>query len=402
MRVTVPCKLPVRLFLADHLLRDRIGHHLGYNLALAEAAARAGMTVSLVTHRAFDIPLAGGVSCRRIFRTDFRAAPASWIAANHRLLTILENWCDHRFGCDLRRFPAATKSDAIFAQMLAPRHFVRWLSWLGGHPSPPVLFLHLGYRPGRFAVPGISRALECLSPGIRDRVIAVTDSEKLTGPFGRMLGTEVHYLPHVISYDIPPPEDRPASKPLVVFVPGNARREKGFAEVVTAIGTLRGSGSSGPFHFMVQRHDPDPLCAGILRRGLPSGDGIEWIDRPLSDKEYLERLGRSDVVLLPYHLDCYELRTSGIFCEARVAGKPVIASRNSWAGDRIGREGGGWLVEERDAAGLARALMSVPPEFCAKSAEARAISSGARSEFHRDAFVSGLVKLCALIPHAGN
>ncbi len=383
---------PARLFLADHLLRDAAGHHLGYNLALADAARRAGVAPRLVTHRGFDPALAGSTRVERRFRTDWRANPPEWIARRHRLLSGLEWWCDRRFGADLRAFPTAEKTDAIFAQMLAPRHFQRWLRWMRAQPFPPVLFLHLGYRPGRFETSAIARARRELPPELRRRVVFVTDSEKLVEPFARILGGPVHCLPHIVSYDLPPATPKSAAGPCVVFVPGNARREKGFVEVCRAIDLVRETTTERDLHFVVQCHDPDPVCARVLR-DRAAGAGLEWIHRPLGDAEYTGRLGRADVVLLPYHLDLYELRTSGIFCEARVAGKPVVASRRSWAGDRIAREGGGWLVEEKDASALADTLRAVPAGLPAKESEARALAPGARAEFHRDAFLRGLLDL---------
>lgn len=388
-------RFPDRLFLADHLLRDIVGHHLGYNLALADAAKRTGIAPCLVTHRKFPLDLAAGTPCRRIFHTDFRAAPPAWISANHRLLGLLENWCDRQFGSDLKKFPDPGSSDAVFAQMLAPRHFLQWLDWLATRPASPRLFLHLGYRPGRFATPRISSALTRMSPAIKHRVVFVTDSEKLVGAFEQVLGAEVRYLPHIISYDFPPAAAaRPPDRPIVVFVGGNARREKGFLEIVQAARAVLNSDAAGRYRFMIQCHDPDPTCAEILRNA-PSGERIEWIGRPLDNDEYIRRIREADVLLTPYHLDCYELRTSGVFCEARVAGKPVIASRGSWAGDRIHREGGGWLVQEKDPAGLEAALRALPSELHHAAAEAEALAPQARREFSRDGFIAGLVELYA-------
>lgn len=395
---SIPAK-PARLFFADHLLRDVVGHHLGYNLALADGASRAGIAPRLVTHRAFDATLAVGVKCQRLFHTDFRADPPAWIARNHRLLGALERWCDGQFARDLRKFSGVGDSDAVFAQMLAPRHFLQWLRWMSAQPTPPVLFMQLGYRPGRFATPEIAAALGRLPQKIMERVIFVTDSEKLVGPFEKILGRNVHYLPHIISYEFPEPEPRTTGKPFVVFAPGNARREKGFAETMAAIRIITGSGSCDKFRFMVQCHDPDRVCAEVLRDGMPPG--VERIDRPLADSEYVERLGCSDVVLLPYHLDLYEQRTSGIFCEARVAGKPVIATENSWAGDRVRREGGGWLVREKDEATLAACLKSLPETFEQKASEARNLRQKAIGEFHRDGFLKALIGVFQRGTHAG-
>lgn len=382
---------PSRLFLADPLLRGMVGHHLGYNLALADAARRAGVAPVLVAHRDLAASLSEGETVERRFRTDWRANPPAWIARRPRLLDALERWCDHRFAVDIAGLSAA-ENDAVFAQMLAPRHFRRWLQWLGRPAAPPVLFLHLGYRPGRFDQPETKRALAGLPGEIRRRVVLVTDSEKLVEPFGQILAAPVHYLPHIISYEFPrPAASRPAG-PITVFVPGNARREKGFAEVCRALAELR---EEPDLRFVVQCHDPDPFCAGIISAGRPESPRIEWIDRPLEAAEYAERLGRADAVMLPYHLDLYAMRTSGIFCEARVSGTPVIASQGSWAGDRVAREGGGWLVAERDEAGLARTLRSLPETLAERSAAARGLVDAARGEFHRDFFMRELLALFA-------
>lgn len=382
---------PARLFLADHLLRDVVGHHLGYNFAVADAASRAGIEPCLVTHTAFDPSLAAGVPSLRIFHTDFRAEPPAWIANNHRLLGLLEKWCGGQFGRDLRGLSAAGAEDAVFAQMLAPRHFLQWLRWMANQPSPPILFMQLGYRPGRFVGPEIAATLSKIPQAIMKQVVFVTDSEKLIRPFEKALGQVIHYLPHIISYEFPQPATRGASKPVVVFVPGNARREKGFTEIMAAIRMINGFDSGGEFHFIVQCHDPDRICAEILRNGMPAN--VERIDRPLTESDYVKRMGRSDVVLVPYHLDLYEQRTSGIFCEARVAGKPVIASERSWAGDRVAREGGGWLVQEKDEVSLVACLRAVPETLEQRASEARDLRQQACGEFHRDGFLKALIGL---------
>jgi glycosyltransferase involved in cell wall biosynthesis len=389
-------QVPSQLFLADHLLRDALGHHLGYNLALADAASRAGMSPCLITHHDFESGSANGVACRKIFHTDFRADPPPWIARNHRLLDLLEKWCDLQFARNLRSLTDVNASDAVFAQMLAPRHFLRWLGWLAAHPSPPVLFLHLGYRPERFAAPEIRRAFEAISPAVRRRVALITDSEKLVEPFETNLSSKVFYLPHILSYPVPQPLTARSEKPFVIFAPGNARREKGFAEMVGAVRKLRAVAPSGTFRFVIQCNNPDAASAAIIGEGLDDSDDVEWIARPLGDEEYVQRLLASDVIVLPYHLDLYSSRTSGVFCEARVAGKPVIASRGSWAGDRVAREGGGWLVEERNVEDLAKVVLSLPDEIEKKRIEAVTISPAARAEFHRDNFMDGLQNIYSL------
>ena len=393
--MTVTAMLPSRLYLSDPLLKGVAGHHLGYNLALADAARRVGVPTELVTHRDFDPGLAEGYPTHRIFQTDHRFEPPSWMAGNQQLLTWLAAWSAFRFGRNLKHFPAVQSAEAVFAQMLAPRHFMEWLKWFDGLVNPPVLFLHLGYSPEKFSDPKVVNTFQSLSKRRRERSLLITDSEKLVPSFERIFGDKVHHLPHVISYDIPVPGMRSRQKPLVIFAPGNARREKGFVEVCRTAEMISTSSAADDFRFVIQCHDPDSVCATILKEGVATGGRIEWISRPLSDQEYTERLAQANVILLPYHLDQYARRTSGIFCEARVAGKPVITTRGSWAGDRVLREGGGWLVEERDAASLSDALLGLPSRFDERASEALALSGKARTEFHRDSFMAGMLDLFA-------
>ena len=383
-----------RLFLCDQLLRDGVGHHLGYNLAIADAAFRSGLQPELVTHRKFIEPLANDVPVHRLFRTDFRANPPAWAAANHRILRWLEMWCDIRFSGDLARFPNTRNEDVVFAQMVAPRHFIRWISWLQTRANAPLLILHLGYRPERFSVPEVRRALGNVSSVCRHKVIFVTDSEKLCEAFEEALDDKVHYLPHIISYKIPVnARAYSGAGSLDVFVPGNARREKGFLDTVEALRVIGSSDRSRNFRFVVQCHSPDIACARFLESRQSDVGRVEWIDRPLGEGEYLQRLAESDIILLPYHLDCYAMRTSGIFAEARVAGIPVVTTRGSWAGDRVAREGGGWLAPERDARELASVLMGAADTFEKIKGEALALAGSSKKEFDRDHFMKRLLAL---------
>lgn len=379
-----------RLWLANQLLRDRGGHHYGYNLAIADAARGAGMRPELVVHRDFREAVPEDAGLHRLFRTDFRANPPAWIAGRARLLRWLDAWCARRFAGDLARFPATAAADVVFAQMLAPRHFLRWLFWLGQRPDAPTLFLHLGYRAERFSGETIRQALDSIPSG--KRPILVSDSEKLCTAFGDVLDAPVHYLPHILSYDVPL-NTRAGRGPLNVFVPGNARREKGFLETVGAARAVLASAEAARFRFTIQCHNPDLACAGRVADWQEAVPGIDWIDRPLDDAEYLERLAGADIVLLPYHLDCYAARTSGIFTEARAAGIPVLTTRGSWAGDRVEREGGGWLAPEREAQELAAVLASARASWTKVKAEAVSIAPVAKAEFERGNFMRELQAL---------
>lgn len=383
----------IRIWMANQLLRNGVGHHLGYNLALADAVLRAGACPHLVVHREFREPVPRDVGVHHLFRTDYRADPPAWAASNHRLLSFLEGWCSRRFAADLSRFPEVGEGDVVLAQMLAPRHLTRWLRWFGAQNGAAALVLHLGYRPERFSGQYLRRLIASVPPARRQRLFFVTDSEKLCPAFGELLGESVHYLPHVVSYPITPVVRAvPSDGPMNVFVPGNARREKGFVESVESARLLSSPDGACGFNFTIQCHEPDLACGRFLE-SLSSPPCIEWIAQPLANDAYVRKLAETDIVLLPYHLDCYAARTSGVFAEARVAGIPVLTTRGSWAGDRIAREGGGWLAPERDAQALASVLQNCRSTLAQAKSEAISIAESAMKEFDRDNFVAKLTSL---------
>ena len=382
-----------RLWLVDHLLRNRVGHHLGYNLAIAEASRAAGVQAVLVGQCRFDRQLAADNEFVANFRTDWRAAPPAWVSRDQRLLRILELWSAARFRSDLKRWGKSVGADdLIFAQMIAPRHFHAWLNWFSEQNEPPCLALHLGYQPHRFDTDDARGALRKLSSDHRARLILVTDSEKLQASFTQALAAPVAYLPHIVSEKFPDASAAAPAGPLRILVPGNARREKGFAELWEAVQLLGDLREGGQIEFRVQCHQPDHFCADILARAR-SARGLQLVNTPLAEEEYFRQFVTADVVLIPYHLDHYAMRTSGVFCEARVAGKPVLASRGSWAGDRVARSGGGWLCEEKSPADLSGGIWAALADRGVQARRAAELQEEARNEFSAASFVQGLFKL---------
>ena len=382
-----------RLWLVDHLLRDQIGHHLGYNLAIADAVQAAEAEAVVVGHSQFDPRFFPGHAAVANFRTDWRAAPPAWASRDQRLLRLLEILSGIRFRSDLQRWGKRVGfGDLIFAQMIAPRHFLAWIEWFGARSEPPRLVLHLGYQPHRFDADVLRDALRRLPCTHRTRLFFVTDSEKLQEPFNRALATDVSHLPHIVEEAFPDASSERSRGPLRVLAPGNARREKGFAETWESAKLLAELRETGQLEFRVQCHQPDHFCSEIVA-GARSARGLQLVSEPLGTKDYFRQFLEADFILVPYHLDHYAMRTSGVFCEARVCGKPVIASRGSWAGDRVARQGGGWLCEEKNGTDLAGAIRLAANALEPQARRAAELQSEARREFSASSFVRGLFEL---------
>jgi glycosyltransferase involved in cell wall biosynthesis len=121
--------------------------------------------------------------------------------------------------------------------------------------------------------------------------------------------------------------------------------------------------------------------------------GIHLLHHDLGRREYRDLLGSSDVVLLPYHLDHYTRRTSGVFCEALVAGKPVISTEGSWMSEEILRTGSGWLVPEKNPGRLAETVVSAIAGFEPMARGCRDRAPEHAVHFSADTFIKRLEEI---------
>ena len=388
------------LWLADHLLVSKRGHHVSYNGFIADSARRAGMDVRILCARECDAEVPGGFRMHRIFRKDWRNSPSLLLSRSRLALDILEILARRRFQSDLLQGigPAdVRREDIIFAEMLAPRNLAGWLRWLKSFPKrrEPTLVLHLGYAAERFgADPGLPQLLGSLKrSGKLSRARFVTDSDMLREKYQAILQQPVTLLPLVVSRRTSECYKPPGTPPHFACL-GNARQEKGFAEILAAIDILNADGPPPHARFTLQSSDPDaPSAAARASFRSATAKFVSLITRPLDDDSYLQLLKDADVLLLPYHADIYRDRTSGVFSEAMTAGKPVITTEGSFLGLEVGREGTGWLVRDRDPGSVAQAIRRAISELEPVAARCAELMPRYKPMFHPDIFVSQLLGL---------
>ena len=92
-------------------------------------------------------------------------------------------------------------------------------------------------------------------------------------------------------------------------------------------------------------------------RQLTGMAAVESISKPMDSTSYYQMLLDSDVVLMPYRRSTYLARSSGIFVDALAAGKPVIATQDTWMSEQLKHFGAGVLCRDNDSADLARAMV---------------------------------------------
>jgi glycosyltransferase involved in cell wall biosynthesis len=388
------------LWLADHLLVDQRGHHLSHAGYIADAAKRAGMGVRILCARKYRVKVAGGFRMDGIFREDLRNSPSPLLSKSRVALDFLEFLSRRRFRADLQsgiRQADVGRNDIIFAQMLAPRNLTSWLQWLQSLPKghEPVVILHLGYASERFAAdPHLRRLLTALEvEGKQDRARFVTDSPILQSRYEAILQQPVTLLPVVVSRHAMASSKRPGNPPCFACL-GSAREDKGFPEVLAAIDSLSASTQPINVRFALQSSNPDHRSAVALEgfRSAPK-EHVSLVDHPLSEEAYLELLRDADVLLLPYRPETYKERTSGVFCEALSAGKPVIVSDGSLMARQVSRERTGWLVRDSHPESIARVIRRALLELDFVAARCMEVMDRYGKMFHPDTVVAKLLLL---------
>ncbi|MFZ4776136.1 MAG: glycosyltransferase [Terrimicrobiaceae bacterium] len=388
-----------KLFLVDQCLSGLNGHHLFYNRVLAEAATEAGFQTTVLARRDFLPEQISPFAARAVFRVDWRASPPVWMVKSRLMLDALDRLSFQRFMGDLKSAFRKTRwgpRDLVFGQMITPRHLAAWLEWMSACPSDqaPMLAVHVAYDPSRFGVhPILKRALKIFeaSPH-RDRLLPLTDSSRLSVPYEELLGRKVFVLPHVINKSISELNPFPADLPPVFGVLGSPRADKGFPEAVQAI--LENSTAPSPPRFLVVTSQPDASSAPWVKRLREARlANVELVDEVFdNDEDYARLFEKVSVLVLPYRLNVYGVRTSGIFCEALASGRSVIVSEGSWMSDYAGNSAACRRVPEKNPAALAAVIRDISLESREIAIQARKTAPQYREEFSSRAFVTGLAQ----------
>ena len=116
---------------------------------------------------------------------------------------------------------------------------------------------------------------------------------------------------------------------------GDARKEKGFNELVKIVGEYTKKKQPG-LRFCIQVFSPDAQCiesAKAIKQMAQNSGCIELYESALSPRDYLNLLQSLDVVVALYDPEIYQSRTSGICLDGWSAGKWVISTANTWAQD---------------------------------------------------------------------
>jgi glycosyltransferase involved in cell wall biosynthesis len=92
--------------------------------------------------------------------------------------------------------------------------------------------------------------------------------------------------------------------------------------------------------------------AGILAARLKleqyADNQVTVIKETMDTEEYYQLLASADLVIIPYELNSYKYRTSGVLTESLAAGKPVIVPAHSWLATQVDETRAGIYQQPKD------------------------------------------------------
>jgi glycosyltransferase involved in cell wall biosynthesis len=341
-----------------------------YDHALAQALARAGAAVELITSRfAYgDVPAPDGYARRELF---YRRPVGAAGSRTRRLSKLAAHVPDM-----LRYRRAAAAADVV--------HF-QWL-------TTPVLDLHLLPRQ-----PLVLTAHDLLPreprPGqlaAQRRLLERVDAVVVHSEYGRgqlvgglgLDGARVHVIHHgafahaVSAPRAPLPPELSASasdgRPVVLFA-GLLRPYKGLDTLLAAW-----TGVQGAELWIAGR----PMMDLAPLRAL-GGEGVRWVPRFVSDGELAALLARADVVVLPY-ARTQRFDQSGVLATALAFGKAVVVS-DIGGFSEIAAAGAARLVAPGEPEALAAALSELVADPTERERLGAAALAAARGPYSWDA-----------------
>jgi glycosyltransferase involved in cell wall biosynthesis len=384
-----------RLYLFDPNLKSAGGHYLGYAMRVAEAGETLGIP-SVIVGSACAPRSRANPKILPELELDYwqEMCPAAGEDPHEHLAASAE-----RFAKSLNRVQDGEglgDSDILFFPYINLAEIMglaRWRRQAGIAPRTALLFRRDLDEQGIDAAIG-ARAGACLlrqaladlyaCPG-SDRIRLFTDSDNLSEEHGQALRRRFHTAPIPVDPALFAPANRRPGGATTLLYLGDARREKGYLALQGIAQALKDDLLSGTVRLIVQSNfnvpGGEPGIASA-RDFLSSMPNVTVLRDPITEQQYGHYLSSADLILLPYQVDRYVSRTSGILAEAICAGVPALVPQGTWLAEQVRRHGSGVVYDSLDtdgpAHGALEALKSI--ENLRSRAEDR---RAAYAHFHR-------------------
>ncbi len=241
---------------------------------------------------------------------------------------------------------------------------------------------------------------ECLDVAAGTNVHVCLDSEAAIGDLQQATGRSALLWPMVMVADpvrLWQAGRDVSDRPVHLVAPVQAQSAKGFPLLAGLAERFRHSLHTGSVA-LTARSAPQPTDneASTQRQAaaIKSFGGV-LIDEHLTDLQYAALVGSAHVVVVPYALDYFRTRTSGVVLDAIAAGKPVVTTRGTWAGDLVEDHRVGMTFEDGDLDSFEFAVHRVIGDLDSLTRTAEKARSKIIADFSPGRLVSFLAGLAA-------
>lgn len=328
-------------------------------------------------------------------RGPVRSERKSWAALNAS------------FEEDLATLPASvwTFGNLVVVPAISQNQLLGMIRFLRHQPEDrlPCVVCQLMFPPswtswGQIARHGerFYREAFCLAAPLLGRGLFFTAENKaMQALFGRDFGICADILP--IPFDGSPRMETGGGTVRIGFF-GYSKCDKGFHLLPKAIELCQRQGLDAEFIVQIQHSAWEPRTMEA-ERALRALNGIGFVEGVLTSTEFAAWTSQIDVMLLPYDPVAFGAeRGSGIFTESVASGRPVVASRGTFAGACVENdEAEGEVFSPHTSEELAAAIMRLIPRFPACKARAAARAKAFARRHNADVYVDVLLKLAR--PH---
>lgn len=172
---------------------------------------------------------------------------------------------------------------------------------------------------------------------------------------------------------------------------GYSKCDKGFPLLPEAIELCQKQGLDAEFIVQIQHSGWEPRTVEA-EQALRALKGVRLVEGILSNDDYAAWTSQIDVMLLPYDPVTFGVRGSGIFTESVASGRPVIASKGTFAGASIEKgEAEGEVFAPYTSEELAAAIARLIPRLPACTDRAAVRAKAFAREHNADAYIDVLL-----------
>jgi glycosyltransferase involved in cell wall biosynthesis len=348
------------LYIFDQGLKGLVGHYYEYVRSIVEAAQAAGLRCIVGCHEEAGDGSFASIELHPVFRDDVWATLRG---EEHHSAASMKG-VSARFLEDARRLlerHPIQEGDLVFLPNIARPHVIA-AALVAENLGTMGAKIHLMFRypSSHFEGETAAQAFRRLETAARTYDVSLcTDSHRLAENLASLtsLPFKVFPIPHTWQGQAEHDFSRADDGPLHCVSLGNARDEKGLAEILEAVRLSSNEAWGEKLRFTLQVNDPYQVEDAINAfRSGPADPRTVLIDRALGSEEYAALLKSADVVLVPYWRSIYRERTSGVFLEGLITGKLLLCTRDTWMSDLFDLHGGGVAIEDRSGTAVKEGL----------------------------------------------